>query len=51
MKSSHSFWAKYPEVKEDIDIDKPFNDYWGSKDHEFTALSQSLSPIGLRRSD
>ena len=51
MKSGHSFWAKYTETKEAIDIDGPFNDYWNSKDHRFTALSQSLSPIGPRRSD
>ena len=51
MKSGHSFWAKYPEAKEAIDLDGPFNDYWSSNDHEFTVLSQSSSPIGSRRSD
>ena len=39
MKSGHSFWAKYPETKEAIDLDGPFNDYWISSDHEFTVMS------------
>jgi hypothetical protein len=51
MKRGHSFWAKYLEAKEDIDLDGPFYDYWNSKDHELTALSQSLSLIGPRSSD
>ena len=50
MKIGHSIWAKYREAKQDIDLDGPFNDYWSSSDHEFTALGQSLSPIGARRS-
>ena len=41
MKSSHSFWAKYQEASKDIDLHGLFSDYWGSKDYEFTILSQS----------
>ena len=51
MKKGHSFWAKYPEAKEVIDLDRVFNDYWSSSDQEFTELGQSLSPTGPRRSD
>ena len=51
MRSGHSFWAKYREAKEAIDLDGPFNDYWSSEDREFTALGQSLSPIDPRKSD
>ena len=51
MKSGHSFWAKYREASEDINLDGLFNEYWSSNDHEFTVLGQSLSPTGPRRSD
>ena len=51
MKRGHSFWAKYPEAKEVIDLHGVFNDYWSSDDHEFTVLSQSFSPPGPHRSD
>ena len=51
MKSGRWVWAKHREAEEAIDLDGPFNNYWSSKGHEFTALSQSLSPIGARRSD
>ena len=51
MKSSHSFWAKDREAKGAIDLDKPFNDYWSSNEHDFIALGQSLSPIGVCRPD
>ena len=44
MKSSHSVWAKYQEASEVIRLDGLFNDYWRSSNHEFTMLSQSLSP-------
>ena len=51
MKSGHSIWAKYREAGEVIDLQGLFSDYWSSNKHEFTVLSQSLSPTGLRRSD
>ena len=44
MKSGHSIWAKYREASEVIDLHGLFNEYWSSNDHEFTVLSQSLSP-------
>ena len=51
MKSGHSMWAKYQEASEDIDLHGLFSDYWGSDDHEFTVLSESLSSTCLHRSD
>ena len=45
MKSGHSVWAKYREAGEVIELDGLFSDYWSSNHHEFTILSQSLSPI------
>ena len=51
MKRGHSFWAKYLEAKEAINLDGPFHDYWSSNDQEFTVLSQSLLSISPRRSD
>ena len=44
MKSGHSVWAKYREASEVIDLHGLFIDYWGSNHHEFTVLSQLLSP-------
>ena len=44
MKSGHSFWAKHREASEVIELDGLFRNYWSSNDHEFTVLSQSLSP-------
>ena len=43
MKSGHSFWARYREASEVIDLHGLFSDYWGSNDDEFIILSQSLS--------
>ena len=51
MKSGHAIWAKYREASEIIDLQGLFNDYWGSNEHEFTVLSQSLSPTSPRTSD
>ena len=51
MKSGHSFWAKYRDVSEVIELDGVFSDYWGSKNPEFTVLSQSFSPTSPHRSD
>ena len=50
MKSGRWVWAKYREANESIDLDGPFNGYWSSDNHEFTALGQSSSPIGARGS-
>ena len=44
MKRGHSFWATYREASDVVDLDGLFNDYWSSNNHEFTVLSQSLSP-------
>ena len=44
MKRGHSIWATYREGGEVININGLFRDYWGSNDHEFTLLGQSLSP-------
>ena len=51
MKSGHSVFAKYREASEVIDLRKLFNDYWTSNNHEFTVLSQSLSPTNPRISN
>ena len=51
MKSGHSIWAKYQEAGEVIDLQGLFSDYWSSKNHEFTVLSQSFSPTRPPRSD
>jgi len=51
MKRGHSFWATYQEASEVVDLDGLFNDYWSSNNHEFTVLSQSLSPTSPRISD
>ena len=46
MKSGHSFWAKYREASEVIELHGLFRDYWSSHYYDFTVLSQSLSPTG-----
>ena len=51
MKSGHSPWAKHREASEVIELHGLFRDYWSSNNHEFTVLSQSLSPTSPRRSD
>ena len=48
MKHGHSFWTKYREGKGVIDLDGLFREYWSSNNHEFTVLSESLSPTGPR---
>ena len=48
MKIGHSVWAKYREGNEAIDLDGIFSDYWSSNNHEFTVLSESLSPTDPR---
>jgi len=51
MKSAHSFWAKYRDASEVIDLQALFDKYWSSTDREFTVLSQSLSPTSPCISD
>jgi len=51
MTSGQSVWAKYREASEVIDLDGLLSDYWSSNNHEFTVLSQSLSPTSPHRSD
>ena len=51
MRSGHSFWAKYREAGEVIDLDGLFSKYWSSDDLEFTVLSQSFSPTSPDRSN
>ena len=36
--SGHSFWAKYREASEAIELDGLFNQYWSSSDNEFPLL-------------
>ena len=47
MQIGYSFWAKYREANEVIDLHGLFNDYWGSNNHEFSVLGQSISPTSL----
>ena len=51
MKSSSIPWANREAANEVIDLHGLFGDYRSSNDHEFTVLSQSLSPAGPHRSD
>ena len=51
MKGGHSFWAKYREASEVIELDGLFSDYWSSSNPEFTVLSQSFSSTSPNRSD
>ena len=48
MKRSLSFWAKYHEASEVINLDGLFSDYWSSNNHEFIVLGQSFSRSGPR---
>ena len=34
IKSGHLTWAKKNQNSKEIDIQKPFNEYWTSKEHE-----------------
>ena len=51
MKIGHLIWAKYREASEVIELDGLFSGYWNSNNHEFTVLSQSLSPTSQHGSD
>ena len=49
--SGYSFWAKYQEAIEAIDLQELLNEYWSTKHEAFSVLSSLLSPPSLRRSD
>ena len=51
IKSGHLHWAKKIQNMKDIDIQKPFNEYWSSGEHELTVLGQSSSQISPLLSD
>ena len=51
MKSGHSVWAKYRAASEVMDLHGLFNDYWSTKNYEFTVLSQSITPTSPHRVD
>ena len=50
-RGSRSFWTKKLLASEPIDIQALFNDYWGSKKHEFTVSSKSSAPTSPLISD
>ena len=43
MKSGQSVWTKYREGNEVIDLHELFSDYWSSKNHQFTVMSELSS--------
>ena len=43
IKSGHLHWAKKNQNIKEIDIQKPFNEYWTSGEHELTVLGRSSS--------
>ena len=45
IKSGHLPWAKKDKNIKEIDIKKPFNEYWASNEHELTVLGRSSFPI------
>jgi len=47
-KSGHSFWAKYREASEVIELNGLISDYWSLNDHAFTVMSQSSSSTSQR---
>ena len=51
MKIGNSIWTKYRVGSGVIDLDRLFNEYWSSNDHDFIVLGQSLSPTDPCRSD
>ena len=51
IKSGHLPWAKKNQNIKEIDIQKPFNEYWTSKEHEIMVPGWSLSPISLLGTD
>ena len=51
VKSGHLAWAKKRQNIKEIDIQKPFNEYWTSKKHEIMIPGQSSSPTSLLGTD
>ena len=51
IKSGHLPWAKKNQNIKDIDIIKPVNQYWTSKEHELTVPGWSSSPTSPLISD
>src|SRR5258708_40127880 len=51
MKSGHRPFAKKGQTTEDIDLEEPFDRYWGSNMYEFTVSSQSRSSTSQPISD
>ena len=43
IKSGHLHWAKKTQNMKEIDIQKPFHEYWASGEHELTAFGRSSS--------
>ena len=43
IKSGHLHWAKKSQNMKETDIQKPFNEYWTSNEHELTVLGRSSS--------
>ena len=51
IKSGKLSWAKKHQNIKEVDIRKPFNDYWTSKVYELTVLGRSSSPSRPLRTD
>jgi len=51
IKSGHLSWAKKVQNIKEIDMKKPFDEYWTSKKHEITAPGLSSFLTGLLISD
>jgi hypothetical protein len=51
IKSSHLPWAKKIHDIKDIDMKKPFNEYWTSRKHKLMVPGQSSSPTRPPSSD
>ena len=47
-RSGRSFWARYREAGEAIELHELFNDYWSSEKREFLVMSQSSSTTSPR---
>ena len=51
IKSGHLHWPKKIQNIKEIDIQKPFHEYWSSGEHELTALGRSSSQTSPLLSD
>ena len=51
IKSGHLARAKKSQNIKEIDIQKPFNEYWTSNEHEIMVPGQSSSPTSLLGTD